>query len=213
MFNKISGIMIIIIAVCFAASNIGISKVFNYPAILREDYKTVFTKYKKGGNKLRLLWMLFVISSFSLIPLSAVMSTIFKAAYSNIGMALGISAGIFYVIGLMRWVFLNDYLSRQDVSNINVKLVFNSLHIYLGNSIGETMGFISMGLWLIVVGLSIIQTNVIYNYIGIGFIIAGIGIASGPLEWLGFKKANKINKISMKLMGMCLITTGISLVV
>lgn len=213
MFNLISGIIIIIVALGFGISNIGISKIFNYPMILREDCHTIFKKYREGGKKLRLFWMLFVLSTFSLIPLSALMSTIFKVSYSNVTMSFGIAAGIFYVIGLMRWVFLNDYLSRHDSNEKDIEHIFYSLHIYLGNSIGETMGFLSMGIWIILTGCSIIQTNVINKIIGIIAIVAGVGIAMGPLEWIGFKKANKINKISMKILMICLILIGISLII
>lgn len=137
-----------------------------------------------------------------------------------IGTCFGISAGIFYVLGLMRWLFLADDLSKKYMlENTDSKIketyeiIFQAFHIYCGNSIGETMGFICMGIWISITGISIISSATFSSIIGFGFIICGIGIFLGPLEWLGFKFFNKINKLSMKVLMFFLIYIGIRLII
>ena len=36
------------------------------------------------------------------------------------------------------------------------EIIFKSFHIYCGNSIGEIMGFVCMGIWISITGISMI---------------------------------------------------------
>lgn len=222
-FYKISGVFIIMVAVGFTVSQIGITKIFNYPKILRSPVNVILKKYREGGVKLKFFWTLFALSSLMLIPMSAIFYKVLCRSitpYLIIGAAFGIASGTFYVLGLMRWVFLADNISKQYVKEDTtpkmketLEIVFQSFHIYCGNSIGETMGFLCMGIWISITGISMISSTIFHPLIGAGFIICGIGILTAPLEWIGFKWANKINKISMKLLMVLLIIAGFKLII
>ncbi|GKX68542.1 DUF4386 domain-containing protein [Inconstantimicrobium mannanitabidum] len=222
-FHKISGIFIILVALGFTVSQIGITKVFNYPQILRSSCDSILNKYHEGGHKLKFFWTCFALSSLMLVPLSSIFYKLLNrdnTPYLIIGSAFGIASGIFYVLGLMRWVFLADTLSNKYI-NIDddpklkktIEIIFESFHVYCGNSIGESMGFLCMGIWISITGIAMIGSTIVPSIIGIGYIVCGIGIASGPLEWLGINYCNKINKISMKLLMILLIFTGIKLII
>lgn len=222
-FHKISGIFIILVALGFTVSQIGITKVFNYPQILRSPFDSILNKYHEGRHTLKFFWTCFALSSLMLVPLSSILYKLLNTdntPYLIIGSAFGMASGIFYVLGLMRWVFLADTLSNKYI-NINddpklkktIEIVFESFHVYCGNSIGESMGFLCMGIWISITGIAMIGSTIVPSMIGIGYIVCGIGIASGPLEWLGINYCNKINKLSMKLLMILLIFTGIKLII
>jgi len=222
-FYKVVGVFIIIVALGFTISQVGITKTFNYPQILRSPIDVILQKFYDGGVLLKFFWTCFAVSSLMLIPMSAIFYKILNrddTPYLIIGTSFGIAAGIFYVIGLMRWVFLADDLSKKYIDeNTSIRnketyeMIFKAFHIYCGNSIGETMGFICMGVWISITGISIIGSLTFPPFIGIGFIVCGIGISVGPLEWLGLKYSNKINKLSMKILMCFLIYIGIRLIV
>lgn len=222
-FYRLSGILIILIALGFTVGQIGITKIFNYPQILRSTVDIILQKYNEGGKLLKFFWTLFAFSSLMLIPISGIFYKILNRGdtpYLIMGTFFGIAAGIFYVLGLMRWVFLAGDLSKkyiEEKNNAKIKetyeIVFQAFHIYCGNSIGETMGFICMGIWISITGISMFSSSIFSPLIGAGFIVCGIGIFLGPLEWVGFKFANKINKMSMKLLMCFLIYVGIRLIV
>ncbi|URZ04313.1 DUF4386 family protein [Clostridium felsineum] len=222
-FYKCSGVFIIMVALGFTISQIGISKIFNYPQILRSSTDVILDKFYEGGVRLKFFWLCFAVSSLMLIPLSAIFYEILNRSdtpYLIVGSAFGIASGIFYVLGLMRWIFLADSLSKEYTNkNISadkketIEVVFKAFHIYCGNSIGETMGFICMGIWISITGISMLGGFIIPAVIGIGFIICGIGIAIGPSEWLGFKIANKINKLAMKILMVLLVIVSIRLII
>lgn len=222
-FYRLSGGLIILIALGFTVSQIGIIKIFNYPQILRSPVDVILQNYNDGGRLLKFFWTLFAFSSLMLIPMSGIFYKILNTEdtpYLIIGTFFGIATGIFYVLGLMRWVFLADDLSKKYIKENNdskiketYEIVFQAFHIYCGNSIGETMGFICMGIWVAITGISMISSSIFSSFAGAGFILCGIGIAFGPLEWLDIKFANKINKISMKLLMCFLIYIGIRLVI
>ena len=222
-FYKVAGVFIILVALGFTISQVGITKIFNYPQILRSPIDVILQKFYDGGVLLKFFWTCFALSSLMLIPMSGIFYKILNredTPYLIIGTSFGIAAGIFYVLGLMRWVLLADNLSKKYIDqNTNPRnkeiyeMIFQAFHIYCGNSIGETMGFICMGLWISITGISIIGSLIIPPFIGIGFIVCGIGISAGPLEWLGLKNSNRINKLSMKILMCFLIYLGISLIV
>ncbi|WP_175412951.1 DUF4386 family protein [Clostridium sp. AWRP] len=222
-FYRISGVFIILVALGFTISQTGITKLFNYPQILRSPVDVILSKYYEGGAKLKFFWTCFALSSLMLIPMSAIFYKVLNrndTPYLIIGAAFGIVSGVFYVLGLMRWTFLVDNLSSKYVNetdNTNMKetigIIFQSFHLYCGNSIGETMGFLCMGIWISISGISMLGSKILTPFIGLGFIVCGIGIFLGPLEWVGVKFANKVNKLSMKILMLLLVYMGIKLII
>jgi hypothetical protein len=222
-FHTISGIFIILVAIGFSFSQIGITKFFHYPHILRQPTPMVLQLYNEQRKKIQPYWVIFSFSSLMLIALSAIFYQLLNnvnTPYLLIGTFFGIAASIFYVIGLMRWVFLADNLSSKYMAKDNseekkdmIVTVFESFHVYCGNSIGETMGFLCMGIWIAITGIAITASTILPWQLGCGYIVCGVGIGMAPFEWIGFRAANKINKISMKILMACLVITGIILII
>lgn len=221
-FQKCSGIFIILVAIGFTLSQIGITKFFDYPEILRQPAQKVLQAYYDKRGKIKPCWVIFSFSSLMLIAMSGIFYRLLNTnttPYLIIGTFFGIAAGVFYVIGLMRWVFLADSLSSKYMAiNTSEKekdtliIIFEAFHVYCGNSIGETMGFLCMGLWIIMVGFAITASTILPWEVGLLYIACGFGIGIAPMEWIGFKAANKINKISMKILMACLLITGAFLI-
>ncbi|MFW6676603.1 DUF4386 family protein [Lacrimispora sp. AGF001] len=221
-FQKSSGIFIIIVAIGFTLSQIGITKFFNYPEILRQPAQNVLRAYYDKKGKIKPCWVIFSLSSLMLTAISGIFYRLLNTnntPYLIIGTFFGTAASIFYVIGLMRWVFLADTISSKymtvnasEKEKDNLIIIFEAFHVYCGNSIGETMGFLCMGLWIIMVGFAITATTILPWEIGLLYIACGFGIGIAPMEWTGFKAANKINKISMKILMACLLITGAFLI-
>lgn len=222
-FHLVSGIFMIAVAIGFSLSQIGITKFFHYPKILRQPTATVLQTYYTKRKKIQPYWMIFSLCSLMLIALSAIFYKLLDCAatpYLLIGTFFGIAAAVFYVIGLMRWVFLADSLSAKYMaSGISEEkkemlvTVFESFHLYCGNSLGETMGFLCMGIWIALTGAAITASSLLPWQLGCGYIVCGVGIGLAPFEWVGLKAANKINKIAMKLFMLCLVITGIILII
>lgn len=221
-FNIGSGIFIILVAVGFAVSQMGITKLFHYPQILRQPTQKIFEDYNAQRKKIKIFWTMFSFCSLMLIALSGIFYQLLNGdntPYLIIGSFFGIASGIFYVLGLMRWVMLADNLSSkymmEDISKHEMEsaiIIFEAFHIYCGNSIGETMGYFCMGVWIVTVGLAMTASTMFPWELGLGLIICGIGIGQAPLEWIGIKKANIINKYSMKVLMICLIISGVLLI-
>ena len=60
-FYRISGVFIIIVALGFTVSQIGITKIFNYPQILRSPVDIILKRFYEGGVILKFFWILFCI--------------------------------------------------------------------------------------------------------------------------------------------------------
>lgn len=221
-FQICSGVFILLVALGFTVSQIGISKLFGYPGILRQETRTVLQEYNRLRKKIRPFWALFAFSSVMLIGLAAVFYRLLNGAhtpYLIVGTFFGAAAGVFYVLGIMRWVLLADSLSSQYMSTDSsaqkkelVVTVFEAFHVYCGNSIGETMGFFCTGIWIAITGFAVMASSILPWELGLGFIITGIGVGVAPLEWAGIAISNRINKISMKIFMILLAVCGILLI-
>lgn len=222
MFYRFSGIFIIVVALGFIISQIGITKLFDYPRILRSPMDVVLSKYYYAGKKLKIFWFSFAVSSLMLVPMSVILYKILNKSntpYMIVATAFGMAAGTFYVLGLMRWTLLASSLSKKYMSeNVSdsdkntILMIFEAFCIYAGNSIGETMGFICMGIWIAITGVVMLKSNLFNEVTAVLFIICGIGILLGPLEWVGIKIMNKVNKIAIKGLMLLLVYIAIILI-
>lgn len=71
-FYKVSGIFIILVALGFSISQIGITKIFNYPQVLRSPVNVILQKFYAGGTLLKFFWTCFALNSLMLIPMATI---------------------------------------------------------------------------------------------------------------------------------------------
>ncbi len=135
-----------------------------------------------------------------------------------IGTVIGVLAGVFQVLGLIRWPFLVPSLadiytnsSSSQATRDSAAVTFMAFHRYAGVAIGEHLGYLFTSLWTILLCFAIIQTGIVSPLIGWLGIIPAVGILAGVLEEAGFKTAGAINAISYILWSVWLVSFGIVL--
>jgi hypothetical protein len=135
-----------------------------------------------------------------------------------VGTVIGVLAGVFQTLGLIRWPFLVPFLAEiytdpksTQIMRDSAAVTFQALHRYAGVAIGEHLGFIFTSTWTVLLCFAIIQTapvNPLFGWLGI---LPAIGVLAGVFEETGFKAAGAINAISYILWSVWLIAIGIAL--
>ena len=120
-----------------------------------------------------------------LTPTVVVVSATFADANSTVlalATAIGVLAALVQFLGLIRWPFAVPHLARTmaDPATTSstkdaVDVVFQTLNRYLGVAVGEHLGYMFTGLWTGLVGLAIVQSDVLAPAFGV------VGLILGPL--------------------------------
>jgi hypothetical protein len=137
---------------------------------------------------------------------------------------IGVLAALVQFLGLIRWPFAVPNLARTvadpgatAASKDAVDVVFQTLNRYLGVAVGEHLGYLFTGLWTGLVGLAIIQSEVLHPAFGfVGLILTPLFVIGGmefvgPFEVNGWKLAGTLVPITYIGWSLWLLAMGISL--
>ncbi|TYP69538.1 DUF4386 family protein [Paenibacillus methanolicus] len=218
------GILLVLMPLLIVLSWTGLIVRFNYPDILREPVAAVLRKYHEGGATLTLYWAGMVAASLLIFPIVLLFARLTSPANRGLSMAaagVGLASATFHVLGFSRWLFAADALAaqyagqdalspaRQDA----IETVFHALHLYLGVTIGETLGFATMGVWAILTAVALYRSGIIRCGIAALSVGSGLGILSGMLEWAGWPIAVEINAYAYQLWLLIIAYVGILFIV
>jgi Domain of unknown function (DUF4386) len=162
-----------------------LARSFDYPDILRRPTDEVLTRFAAGGNRLILTWWAFAMTAVLLVPTVVLVSATFTDANATVltlATAVGVLAALVQFLGLIRWPFAVPHLARTmtdptttSATKDAVDVVFQTLNRYLGVAVGEHLGYMFTGFWTGLVGLAIVQSDVLTPAFGV------IGLILGPL--------------------------------
>lgn len=213
------GILLLVMPITIVVSWTGLMINFEYPDILREPVEVILHKYREGGAALKAYWAGMVASSLLIIPIVMLLYRLTSRANRSLSLAaagIGLASAIFHVVGFSRWLFAVDYLGDQyagadQARKETIAFIFNVLHQYFGVTVGETLGFATMGVWGVLTAVALYQAGYMRRWLAVVSIGSGIGIIAGTLEWAGWPVAVEINAYAYQLWILIVAGLGISL--
>lgn len=217
----LTGMMLIITPIAFNTTFFLLQRAFSYPDILRQPTDIILRCFRDGGAPLRRLWYAFTFSAILFTPVPILVHQVFPSdapRFLAVGTIIGVLAGVFQAIGLIRWPFLVPYLAdlytdpqATPATRDSAAVTFQAFHRYAGVAIGEHLGFIFTSAWTVLLCIAIIQTRVVNPLFGWLGILPALGVLAGVFEETGFKAAGAINAISYILWSVWLIAFGIAI--
>ena len=193
-----------------------------FPDILRAETGEVFQRLLESGAGARILYYGLMLSAVLLIFEAVLFQKVFDDGRGRVLPALGkycgICAGLFFIFGFMRWVFLVPYLVETYTSvepggaaAATAAGLFRAFDIYLGLSMGEHMGFLFLSLMLGFFGMTIIRSRFVPAWLGWCAMVIGLGVLYGNTEVFGLPLAFDVNRMATKLSLVWMITLGLFL--
>lgn len=166
-----------------------LSKMFDYPDVLRRPTREVLERFSAGGSRLVLTWWGFAMSALLLAPAVVLLSSALPDAGGPLlalATTTGVLAALVQLLGLIRWPFAVPYLARiandpatTTETHAAVDVTFQTLNRLLGVAVGEHLGYLLTGAWSALAGVAIIQSDVPHPAFGV------VGIVLAPLFVLG----------------------------
>jgi hypothetical protein len=181
-----------------------LGKYFEFPDILRQPAAFAFEKFKLNENNIVFGYYIFLVSALLYIPLSYCLVRLLNQTKSKTAkvtfIGLGITTTVFQSIGFIRWIFTMPYLTElyfKGAENKSIAIaLYEMLNRHAGMSIGEHLGFISMGFWTICLSIIIVKHPKMKNFIGFCGIFIGILSIFSVAEHFGGELASSFGLVN-----------------
>jgi hypothetical protein len=190
-----TGVLLIVLPVAYSAAFSLLGRTYEYPDILRRPTSEILDRFAAGGTRLILLWWGLALTAVLLVPAVVLLSVTLRGANSTIlslATAVGLLAALVQFLGLIRWTFAVPYLARaaadpatSPATQEAIDVVFQTLNRYLGVAVGEHLGYLFTGFWTALVGVALLQTDVLHPVFGVVGLILSPFLLLGSLEFVG----------------------------
>jgi hypothetical protein len=225
----LTGLLLLFLPVAYNLLFTLLGRSFDYPAILRQPTRHILQRFAAGGSRLVLLWWSFAMSAVLLAPTVVLVSATLIDANPTIralAAAIGLLAALVQFLGLVRWPFAVPHLAHLATdpettlaTRDAVEVVFQTLNRYLGVAVGEHLGYLFTGLWTALVGVALIQSDLLHPLFGIlGLVLAPLFVVGslefvGPFEPRGWKLAGSLVPLAYIGWSLWLLALGIGFLV
>ncbi len=222
-----AGVLLIALPISYNVLFTLLARSFEYPDILRRPTDEILTRFAAGGNRLILTWWAFAMTAVLLAPTVVLVSATFADANATVltlATAMGVLASLVQFLGLIRWPFAVPHLARTmadpnstSATKDAVDVVFQALNRYLGVAVGEHLGYLFTGFWTGLIGLAIVQSDVMAPAFGVmGIVLAPLFVICsvefvGSFEARGWRIAATLVPITYIGWSLWLLAVGIGL--
>lgn len=192
--SRTLALFLVLEAILVTAPFFILQSVFEFPDILRQPADYALKLFLQHESVIVPTYYVFLFSALTAIPLSVALVRFFAsneaASKGNSALlSLGTATAIFQAIGFSRWVFTIPMIAHAyfapntaETSKQALALMYETLNRYLGMTVGEHLGFLSMGAWTIVLAWQFGKAGVASERVS--RILVWTGYATGVLTVL-----------------------------
>ena len=161
------------------AGNLWLASAFDFPDILRQPAAERFARFQANQGAIIPAYYLMGLTSILQIFMAVAMYHLTKRGrlVDLFAVTAGVLSGVFQVLGFFRWVILIPMLASAYGSNeISAEVIFfleKFANTYLGMTVGEHLGTLFTGLWLLALGIVLVKNTAFDKK------LAWLGLAAG----------------------------------
>jgi Domain of unknown function (DUF4386) len=193
-----AGILFIAMFIMLNVANSILATNFDFPDILRQPPKNALTLYQKNQALIRPAYYIFALTGVLMIPISLLLHRILSnknPMLLTVATTFGIITGIVQVLGFIRWVFLAPFLvstyfdpNSSQATKDAVLVMQEAFNRYAGVAVGEHLGWLFTGIWLVLLGIFIAQNhaNILKPWMGYAIVSLGLMILVSSAEQFGY---------------------------
>jgi hypothetical protein len=164
---------------------------FDFPDILREPAADRLTLFASKESIIIPTYWIYAMTGLLQVAFSVMLwrvSRVRDTALGQLAVVFGILTGVFQVMGFIRWVVVIPVLAdalKSGTPAASVDLIESVLNAYGGMAVGEHLGFMSQATWCVLLGLSLLKSDVFDHKVawaGVGIGAATYLVAIEPLS-------------------------------
>lgn len=154
--RRATGVALLSFAVAVNVPFAVLAATFDYPDVLRRGAGEVLPRVHAAGALLLVPWYAYAAVAAAFVPLSLALRRVLRAPHGALaGTTLaGVLAGVFQLLGLLRWVFVVPVLAAShgdpgasDATRAAAEQSFALVHQLFGVAIGEHLGQLCTAVW------------------------------------------------------------------
>jgi hypothetical protein len=172
-----------------------LGSIFDYPDILKEPTAAILALYREHSTAVSGWFLVLVVGAALLAPAGIFLGRLTGGRLGNWIAITGVAAATVQVIGLSRWVLFVPGLS-EDATNQATRAealnTFEQLHTWLGEALGETVGYALTATFTVLVLVALGRTGSPRWLLILGYASAAL-IGTGVLIPLGIEPAELTN--------------------
>jgi hypothetical protein len=187
------------------AGNLWLASAFDFPDILRQPAADRFARFQANQGSIIPAYYLMGLTSILQIFMAVAMYHLTKQGrlVDLFALTAGVLSGVFQVIGFFRWVILIPMLaSAYSSSEISADVVFfleKFANTYLGMTVGEHLGTLFTGLWLLALGIVLVKNTAFDKKLAWLGLAAGIALIVQSYEAVASTALSFLANISIAL--------------
>jgi hypothetical protein len=180
--RRVTGWLLVIGAVAFAAAATVLSSTFEWPDILREPPEVVLPAFVDGGTSL--VWTWFAVAwtyAILLVPILLLPAAVGRRDEPVLRAAtfVGAASVLLALIGFLRWVFVvpalaDTYVAGDATTKAAVAAAWTAQHQFGGALLGEHLGQLLAIAWSVTVSLLILRTGMLARWAGWTGLLASV---------------------------------------
>jgi Domain of unknown function (DUF4386) len=185
--SRFLGATLIAFSSATAIAFVVLSSVFSFPDILRSPGSEVLPLFAEKASVVRPTYWILAMSGLVLIALSVELGRILAThaeGPARLVSGFGIATGVFWSLGYARWPIAMPYLSNLYRTGDKERAgeLYELLNRYAGMTVGEHLGFITMGVFAIALAVALRRNNIGPKWFFPVGIFAGVSIAITSFE-------------------------------
>ncbi|WP_129674685.1 DUF4386 domain-containing protein [Candidatus Chloroploca sp. Khr17] len=185
--------------------NLMLASSFNFPDILRESPEARFTLFQNNQGTIIPTYYIMGFTSILQIFMAVAMYHLTKKGrmLDLFALTAGVLSGVFQVLGFFRWVILIPMLSSAyAASEVSSEVIFfleKFANTYFGMTVGEHLGSLFTGLWLIMLGGILVQNNTFDKKLAWLGLISGVALSMQSYESVNASALSFLGDIAIAL--------------
>jgi hypothetical protein len=135
-----------------------LGSVFDYPAVLKDPTAEILTRFRAHQSAVTGWFAVLVVGALLLAPVAVLLGRFAGGRLGPWVRRVGVAAALVQAVGLSRWVFWVPTISADATvpsRRSDAYATFDAVHLWLGNVLGETIGYGLTAVFTVLVVLAI----------------------------------------------------------
>ncbi|MHC1559517.1 DUF4386 domain-containing protein [Actinomycetospora sp. C-140] len=175
--RRVAALSLTAAALLAAAGFTALGSVFRYPQVLAEPTGVVLALYGQHQVAVSAWFGVLVAGAALLAPAAVALGRLAGGTRGRWITVVGIAAAAVQVVGLSRWVLLVPGLARDG--SPSAEHMFELLGFWLGQMIGETLGYASTAAFTVLVAVESARWLAVSGCVAAGLVATGVLVPLG----------------------------------